>query len=418
MIKLKNIVILSVCLFCLAILTSACGSSKSEAPDNSSLYYYILAQQQNNNEQNNQNNQNNQEEQNNVSVLKVSKSLVSILVGGEDSVTVTLNDEDVTSQVTFTVDDETVARVENGVVTGVGAGITTVEVSLENAESVTFVVYVTEEGGEVFALKVSDDKVSVAVGGESKITVTLEDVDVTDSVTYKVDDESIAKVDKGTITGVSAGTATVTVSLEGANSAVFSVDVISNPFVGAEIGDVVKMGSYFYTSDGEFQPIEWQVLYKKDNSLLVVSKYVLDGHHIDTYVDGYSYSWANSDMCKFLNGYFYNTAFNDAEKSFIYSTPLEDVDNTGGTYNVFLLSGDWNGNGEINQYFSSNEERRCEATPYALERCYSWNGYAYYWLRTAYSSDFVFYVSSGGSIIDYDVGDTTPGVRPALWINL
>ncbi len=397
----KKIIFLTLCLFLIAIITTACGSHKTDT-----AYSYIPIS--------------NQEEQSNVNVLKVSKSLVSVLVGGEDSVTVTLNDEDVTSQVTFTVSDETVATVENGKITGLGAGITTVEVSLANAESVSFVVYVTEDGGEVFALKVSKEKVSVAVGGESTVAVTLEDVDVTDSVTYTVDDESIATVDKGTITGVSEGSTSVTVSLENAGSTTFTVDVISNPFVGATKGSEIDFGSYFYEVDGEFKPVTWQVLDKdeENNRVLVISKYVLDGHHIDYSPSGYRYSWANSDMCKWLNGYFYNTAFNKAEKSFIYSTPLADVDSEGGTYNVFLLAGDYN-NGEINQYFTSNEERRCEPTPYAGERCSVRNGCANYWLRTSVMPNYVsvFAVGYDGYIAYYDVYNTY-GVRPALWINL
>ena len=417
MIKLKNIFILSVCLFCLAILTSACGSGTTTTNTQYFTQYLpVPVPTVSPHPEPTPDPTPIPEPTPSKYALELSSTKFAMNVGGTDSVTVTLNGEDVTKTVSYTVDDEEIVRVEQGVITGLSVGVAMVTVHDDNAEAdKVFAVNVIDPNLPI--LKLSKETVSVAVGGEGSLTVTLEDEDVTETVTYTVDDESIAIVDKGVITGVAKGTATVRVSLDGANSAVFTVEVISNPFTGAEVGDVVKMGNYFYTSDGEFQPIEWQVLDKKDNRLLVVSKYVLDGHHIDTYVDGYEYKWADSDMCKFLNGYFYNTAFNDAEKSFIYSTPLVDVDLDGGTYNVFLLSGDWNGNGEINQYFTSNEERRCEATPYASARCETGNGYARYWLRTAYSSNYVFIVSFGGRIFNY-VSGTFPGVRPALWINL
>ena len=413
--KLKSIAILIVCLFCVAILTSACGGGgKSDPPS----YPFVPVPTPTPTVSPTPEPTPTPEKY----ALELSNTKFTLEVGATDNVTVTLNGEDVTDSVTYTVDEEAIATVEGGLITGVSAGVAIVKVHSDDAlADETFVVNVTDP--VLPNLELSEETVSVAVGGEGTVKVSLEGEDVTGTVTYSVDDESIATVAGGTVTGVSAGSATVTVSLDGANSAVFTVEVISNPFAGAEVGDVVKMGNYFYTADGEFKPIEWQVLDKdeENNRLLVVSKYVLDGCHIDTYVDGYSYSWADSDMCKFLNGYFYNTAFNNAEKGFIYSTPLEDVDPDGGTYNVFLLSGDWyGGNDEINEYFASNDERRCEPTPYATLKCYNWNGYAYYWLRTAYSSDntVLYYVSSDGDIYVSSVDYAYPGVRPALWINL
>ena len=352
MIKLKNIFILSVCLFCLAILTSACGSGKTTT---NTQYLPVPVPTVSPQPEPTPDPTPIPEPTPSKYALELSSTKFTMNVGGTDSVTVTLNGEDVTKTVSYTVDDEEIVTVEGGLITGVSAGVAIVKVHSDDAlADETFVVNVTDP--VLPNLELSEETVSVAVGGEGTVKVSLEGEDVTGTVTYSVDDESIATVAGGTVTGVSAGSATVTVSLDGANSAVFTVEVISNPFAGAEVGDVVKMGNYFYTADGEFRPIEWQVLDKKDNRLLVVSKYVLDGCHIDTYVDGYEYKWADSDMCKFLNGYFYNTAFNDAEKSFIYSTPLVDVDSKGGTYNVFLLSGDWDGKGEINEYFASDDE--------------------------------------------------------------
>ena len=351
--------------------------------------------------------------------LELSNVKFTLDVGATDNVTVTLNGEDVTDSVTYTVDEEAIATVEGGLITGVSAGVAIVKVHSDDAQSdEIFVVNVIDP--ILPNLEVEPSEITVGVGGEGTVEVTLEGETVTDSVNYKVAEEDVATVEGGTISGLSEGNTTVIVSLDGANSAVFTVEVISNPFVDAEEGDTVTMGSYFYTAEGEVQPIEWQVLHKDtdNNRLLVVSKYVLDGHNIDPYSDSYSsYSWANSGICKWLNSYFYNTAFNDAEKSFIYSTTLEDVDPDGGTYNVFLLSGNTSNNGEIYTYFTSNEARKCEATPYAADRCYC-KGYPYYWLRTKQSNKQVCYVNDTGAVYRDNVFFSFFGVRPALWINL
>ena len=191
----------------------------------------------------------------------------------------------------------------------------------------------------------------------------------------------------------------------------------SNPFKNAKVGDVVKFGNYPQTANGDIQPIEWQVLSKENNKMLVISKYGLDTKRFDSS----SNNWANSEIRKWLNGEFYNKAFNDQEKKSIKSSNLSDV---GTTDNVFLLSGDWQGNGEVNDYFANNESRRCKATEYVLKKN-NWaesetDGYFWWWLRSPnpnYSNRVcdVFY---GGSISHRDVSLDNSLVRPALWVNL
>ena len=89
------------------------------------------------------------------------------------------------------------------------------------------------------------------IGEEGAVTITLEGKDVTEDVTYTVDDKSIATVEKGKITGNNEGTANVTVSLTGANSAIFKVnvkylEVTLNDEVLEQLGyQKVKNGNYY-----------------------------------------------------------------------------------------------------------------------------------------------------------------------------
>ena len=349
--------------------------------------------------------------------LELSKNVVNVSVGTTDAVTVSLNGTPVTSDLTYEVADQSIATVVNGTVTGVGEGSTTVLVSHPNANSATFEVNVVK-----YSLEVSKNVVNVLVGDTDTVTVSLNGEPVTDQVNYEVADESIATVVNGTVTGVSSGTTTVTVSMPNVNSVTFEVNVNGNPFARAEVGDYVEMGTYPQTETGEIQPIEWKVLYKDvdNNRVLVVSRYSLDCQIFHTN----SNVWRNSSIRTWLNDTFYSIAF-DKEKRYIVPTELTDV---GTTDNVFLLS-----THEVITYFSSEYERRCKPTDYAISLGASYNNsYGLYnsgvwWLRSPYSdsnNNIVYCVLVKGNIYaagtfdNYYVYLTNIGVRPALWIDL
>ena len=189
----------------------------------------------------------------------------------------------------------------------------------------------------------------------------------------------------------------------------------NNPFKTAKVGDYVKFGSYPQILNGSNQPIEWQVLSKESNKMLVVSCYGLEAKRFDRG----SNNWANSGIRKWLNGEFYNQAFTDQEKKSIESSNLSDVETTD---NVFLLSIE-----EVEKYFSDNELRLCKATEYAknngawvADSSYINSGCGFWWLRSPRPnySDAVYYVDRDGDIRLSSVISVRHLVRPALWINL
>lgn len=179
----------------------------------------------------------------------------------------------------------------------------------------------------------------------------------------------------------------------------------------ANLGDYIKFGKYPQIASGEIQPIEWQVLVRENNKILVISRYALEAMRFDKD----SNSWKCSEIRKWLNGYFYNKVFNEQEKKYIKSSNLSDV---GTTDNVFLLSCD-----EAEKYFANNEVRRCKGTDYSMKNgAYKdGNGFGLWWLRsTGPNYDYgVSYVDYDGDIIDcYIVYNSNLLVRPALWINI
>lgn len=208
-------------------------------------------------------------------------------------------------------------------------------------------------------------------------------------------------------------------------------------------GDTYTFGAYEQDNIEENgkEPIEWIVLDKDDLKVLLISKYALD---CQPYSMAYSaVTWETSYLRLWLNGPFLKEAFSSGERSLIintlvtadknpeYSTfPGEET-----TDKVFLLSIK-----EANEYFSTNEARKCVATDYALA-CGALTGDSYisrdrarfwWWLRSpgygydlaavvdqeGYVSNYGYYVD--GSAYDFSilgVYDIT-GVRPVIWIDL
>ncbi|MGN0629576.1 MAG: DUF6273 domain-containing protein [Oscillospiraceae bacterium] len=195
----------------------------------------------------------------------------------------------------------------------------------------------------------------------------------------------------------------------------------------AKIGDYIFFGEY--EQDNNFsngkEKIEWIVLDKKDEKIFVFSKYALDWMRYNT--EYYAVTWETCLLRKWLNNGFINSAFSPYEKSMISTVevsadenPSYDTPAGNSTYDkVFLLSID-----EVNKYFSSDMERRCEATDYVIKQGVnvgsSDEGFLW-WLRSPGQNEiYVATVTSDyGHIIDsgHYVGEKYITVRPAMWID-
>jgi len=200
----------------------------------------------------------------------------------------------------------------------------------------------------------------------------------------------------------------------------------------ASVGDHVIFGSFEQdnTMANGKEPIEWLVLVKDENRILVISRYALDCQQYNT--SRTEITWETSSLRKWLNETFLNAAFSKEEQARIPSvTVIADKNprysaNPGNdtTDQVFLLS-----ILEAEEYFSSAEVRKCAPTDYAMDRgvgtsdsekvdgraaCFYW------WLRSPGKyQDYAAIVFTDGSLGNYhtrvDYGDGA--VRPALWIN-
>ena len=201
-------------------------------------------------------------------------------------------------------------------------------------------------------------------------------------------------------------------------------------FSKATVGSTVFFGAYEQdndTSNGK-EDIEWLVLAKSGNKMLVISKYALDGQEYNTSYT--SVTWETCSLRKWLNGTFINNAFSAEEQAMIPTVnvaadknPDYITDPGNATQDkVFLLSIT-----EANQYFTSDEARKCAPTDYAIAQgAYTSDiykaggrGTCWWWLRSPCDTQYMAaFVNCLGVVYgySYSVGVDYGAVRPALWI--
>lgn len=144
----------------------------------------------------------------------------------------------------------------------------------------------------------------------------------------------------------------------------------TTPLSSVRVGGSVYFGSYEQDNDlsnGQ-EPIEWIVLAKDGNSILLISRYCLDCRPFHS-VSYEKVTWENCSLRSWLNDTFYDKAFDGNEKQMILSTMLNN--NAGGSTRdkVFLLSIE-----EAETFFASNEDRVSTPTAYAFyQGCFAYN---------------------------------------------
>lgn len=211
------------------------------------------------------------------------------------------------------------------------------------------------------------------------------------------------------------------------------------------VGSTIKFGSYEQDnnkSNGK-EEIEWIVLAVDGSKALIISRYALDCQPYNS--ENMAITWEECSLRRWLNGTFYETAFEKIHQQRILTTTVTADENPSydrnssfytnpgnDTYDkVFLLS-----ILEANKYFSSSSTRQCQGTAYCYAQGTSENedGNSKWWLRTpGHESDEAAFVFGDGNIDDFGfevdneesvlnngeyVDLYNCGVRPALWINL
>ena len=179
--------------------------------------------------------------------------------------------------------------------------------------------------------------------------------------------------------------------------------------------EVITLGKYPYENSNIKNDLEWIVLARSGDNLLLTTRYIIDNQKYNN-SNLFATIYKECSLRDWLNNEFIETAFDNVDTKFILDTRISD----GVTDKVFLLSEE-----EVNNYFVSEEERTTSATQYAkninnggAKLFVSSNGKSYYWLRDI-SSNKVSIVSHIGKINSNAMYPyiNTVGVRPAMWVN-
>lgn len=218
-------------------------------------------------------------------------------------------------------------------------------------------------------------------------------------------------------------------------TSVYSSKTFSNGVVSEEGVD------YFF----KVEPIRWKILYNTNGTIKVVTDNIIDGslyyeNQEERIIDGetiYPNNYEHSDVRKWLNDEFYNTAFTEAEQGAIATSLVDNsakststVSTTTNIYasndtydKIYMLS---NNDCRNTSYTfisgtTGDDDRAALCTDYALAvGIYASNTTACtYWLMRSpgnHSSTAVYNVYISGSIISYyGVSNTAArGIRPAF----
>lgn len=194
-----------------------------------------------------------------------------------------------------------------------------------------------------------------------------------------------------------------------------------------EVGGTVKLGEYTQNGDNdEKTAIEWIVLEKQEDKVLLISKNVLEAKFFSKGSENGA-TWEVSVLRTWLNHDFKNIAFSIREQNIIAATTVNMEKNA--VYRrvipgndtedcLFLLNAT-----QVAKYFPNIEDRKCVPTAYAVSKgvVKDESGNCQWWLNLPGSDLFRAAIIDALGNINYEgvgIDNTTIGVRPAMWVSI
>ena len=168
-------------------------------------------------------------------------------------------------------------------------------------------------------------------------------------------------------------------------------------------------------ADNGAEDIEWIILEETNDSMLLISRYILDYVPFNDTVIAESTDWSRSTLRNWLNNKFYNSAFSYEEQQRIMEIQVQDYhsDNMLGKISydkVFILS-----KKQAFEYFEYDFERATVSTTYANKRTMFPEDS--YWLINSHSSDlYKCVINSDGRNENNPRVNEDEGIRPVIVI--
>lgn len=143
--------------------------------------------------------------------IELNKTELALASGESETLSVTYTPEDTTQKtLVWTSSDQTVATVENGLVKAVGKGSATITAKVADNEEITAVCAVTVTPVALTGITV-EEEVEIELGTSVNYGIEKVPAAAEDELAVTVSDETIVTYADGKLTGIKAGTATVTV---------------------------------------------------------------------------------------------------------------------------------------------------------------------------------------------------------------
>lgn len=178
-----------------------------------------------------------------------------------------------------------------------------------------------------------------------------------------------------------------------------------------QLDDIIEFGRWKKDSEEDIKPIKWQILEIKEDKILLLSKYLIQ----PIAYDKNNADWEHSDLRKWANSDFYNSAFTFEEQNKIERTLV--INNVGNDTSdkVFILSQD-----EIKNYMPKYFDRICKITTYSSKNkaSHSDRFSGYWWCRSQYSDDCMIGVGADGSFTNLAKKNGVYCVRAAMWLRI
>ncbi len=196
--------------------------------------------------------------------------------------------------------------------------------------------------------------------------------------------------------------------------------VVSDPVSteNVSVGSIVTLGQY------EGEDVEWIVLDKKDDALLLMTRYAIEQKSMnEEYGD---YDWASCNLRTWLNKEFVESAFASGLRNYILETELDNEKDGSGANTkdkVFILNSE-----EASKYMKADKERMCRPTDHAVENnVWVYNflkksyGNCFWWLRSVAQpekKEAAQVISNNGEVweVGYEASSNFIGIRPVMWI--